>query len=455
MLTRIEIDGFKTFDKFALDLQPFSAVVGPNASGKSNLFDAIKFLSLLAQFDIRTAMQDLRGEPEELFRQTQAGLADKMSFAIEVLLNKNGTDAFGTQYVVKAQRVRYELVLSMRSDRRGMPQGIYVTREACFPIAKKSDRVKYPKEAFISYSGQLKPFIRMRESERGELVAIEIRQDGPVGDTGATKRGRPVTLPAVEASRTALSTIATAEFPHLYALKDLLVSTRFLEINPHAARGTNDRFEVKNLRPDASNLAAVLARLKDQTSTKLRPNGVISDISLDLSSLIPSVNTVEVFNDNGAKEYSFGISTSDNLKFSSRVISDGTLRLLALLAILDDPERRGILCFEEPENGVHEGRIDSLVSFLRDAVSAVDGSVDDSLFQVLINTHSPAVMEALEDGEIVASDSVTAIDPKAGTKSVKTRMRTGVLSGRLELDPETDLTRREVEGLLKRQSVEA
>ena len=61
MLTRIEIDGFKTFEGFALDLQPFSAIVGPNASGKSNLFDAIRFLSLLAQHDVRTAMQGLRG----------------------------------------------------------------------------------------------------------------------------------------------------------------------------------------------------------------------------------------------------------------------------------------------------------------------------------------------------------------------------------------------------------
>ena len=66
MLTRIEIDGFKTFEKFGLDLGPMTAIVGPNASGKSNLFDALKFISLLSKSDIRTAMQEMRGEPEEL-----------------------------------------------------------------------------------------------------------------------------------------------------------------------------------------------------------------------------------------------------------------------------------------------------------------------------------------------------------------------------------------------------
>lgn len=39
MLTRIEIDGFKTFHNFSLDLSPFLVIVGQNASGKSNLFD--------------------------------------------------------------------------------------------------------------------------------------------------------------------------------------------------------------------------------------------------------------------------------------------------------------------------------------------------------------------------------------------------------------------------------
>ena len=37
MLTRIEIDGFKTFEGFGIDLNPFMVILGPNASGKSNL----------------------------------------------------------------------------------------------------------------------------------------------------------------------------------------------------------------------------------------------------------------------------------------------------------------------------------------------------------------------------------------------------------------------------------
>jgi len=92
MLTRIEIDGFKTFSRFTMDAAPFLVILGANASGKSNLFDAIRFLSNLASTDLRTAVKGLRGEPHELFRRTADGAISRyMSFAVEVLLDGPNT----------------------------------------------------------------------------------------------------------------------------------------------------------------------------------------------------------------------------------------------------------------------------------------------------------------------------------------------------------------------------
>src|SRR5437899_133733 len=145
MLTRVEIDGFKTFEAFSLDLRPFTAIVGPNASGKSNLFDALRFLSLLAQTDIRTAMQDLRGLPEELFRQTASGSRESMSFAVEVLLERRGTDAFGQTYEIRAQRLRYELKLELKRDAHGLPRNVFVSDERCVAMARKDDTADYLK----------------------------------------------------------------------------------------------------------------------------------------------------------------------------------------------------------------------------------------------------------------------------------------------------------------------
>lgn len=439
MITRIEISGFKTFQDFVVDLQPFTALVGPNASGKSNLFDALRFLSLLSKNDIRTAMQGLRGEPEELFRQTKGMTSNEMSFAVEVLLPRGGTDAFGTSYNVPAQRLRYEVKLALGRGRDGMPRRVQMVHEHCRTLLKAEDSKKeYLQGAGVNYT-RVSPFIRSNEA--GD--AIEVRQDGK------QKHGRPVTLSLREASRTALSTVATAEFPHLYALRQALTNIKFLEINPRAARMANDRFEEPTLKPDASNLSAVLARLKEETASEERPDGVLSDIAADLASLIPSVSRLNSISDVAQRQYMFSIGFTDDLSFSSRVISDGTLRLLALLTLLDDPSRSGTLCFEEPENGIHEGRISALIEFLRRSV-VVSTDPEDPSFQIIIATHSPKVMACLRDNEIIATDTVAVVRPSDASRTVRTRMRTGVNPTRDLLDPERYLTRSEIESLLQR-----
>ncbi len=289
------------------------------------------------------------------------------------------------------------------------------------------------------YGQQSKPFIATRSGSGKESDVIEIRQDGP------GKRGRPLSLSATEASRTALSTVATAEFPHLYALRTLLSSVQFLQIDPQASRRATDRLAPRRLLPDASNLATVLAKLMEETRTDKRPNGLLSDVVADLSSLIPSVAGLDVRDDPGDSEYSFALRLSDSLSFSSRVISDGTLRLLALVTILNDPRHGGVLCWEEPENGVHEARIPALMELVRTAAGCADSPGTRTCFQILVNTHSPVVMFALEDDEVVASDVISTLTPETQSRTSRTRMRSGVSS-----DPEKGLTRSEVKDILRR-----
>jgi predicted ATPase len=438
MITRIEIDGFKTFDRFSIDLGPFCAIVGPNASGKSNLFDAIRLLSLLAKDDVRTAMTELRGEPEELFRKTTHGNARELRLAVEVLLPPAGVDQFGTEFQLKTQRLRYEIKLVIRRDERGKIAGIFVDDERCEKIKKSEDRAKFLRDlSGINYGGNMSPFLTTEERGPGRR-SFRIRQDGP------NKSGNPVHLPASEASRSALSTRNTAEFPHLYALKDFLSNPRFLEINPEAARRENDRFQTKELLPDASNLAAVIARIKDTTASDVQPEGALIDISSDLSKLIPSTRRVLSVTSSDEKEYSYAIEMAEGLTFSSRVISDGTLRLLALITVLNDPHRRGLLCFEEPENGIHEGRVKALVELMRNATN----NPGEDYFQILTNTHSPAVMKVLKDDEIVLADIVSIIGPN--TKERKTRMRRAPQPTADLIDPELTLTRFEIEKILQR-----
>ncbi|QKW09347.1 AAA family ATPase [Streptomyces sp. NA04227] len=90
MITRIEIDGFKTFEDFSLDVPPFLVLLGQNGSGKSNLFEAISLLGhLVEEPSSQTVVRHARrGGPQGLFRRGPDGaLAKSVRIAATVVVD--------------------------------------------------------------------------------------------------------------------------------------------------------------------------------------------------------------------------------------------------------------------------------------------------------------------------------------------------------------------------------
>lgn len=421
MLTRIEIDGFKTFEDFALDLNPFLVIVGPNATGKSNLFDAIQLLSRLASSDLRTAFNGLRGEAHELFRlQPDGSSGDRMRLAVELLLNRRVEDPWGSNADVRYTRLRYEVHIERRMDARGIER-LVVAKETAEPIAGNRDRWKPHgaspsasfRKCYMSYGRQSAFLSTTDESGTPEF---HIHQD----PTGGRKRS------AHAAETTILSSITSAEFPHLFALREELRSWKFLQLDPGALRKPSPKNASEILEPDGSNLATVLARIEAETSSGTRPHGALANIAADLSSLIAGVVSIDVEEDSVNKKFRIKIKIGGDYPFSSQVVSDGTLRVLALLTMLHDPRHKGLVCFEEPENGIHPARLHALMDILRKMVTPANlREYDQSipLSQLLVNSHSPVVLSHLKTSEMVFADTVTRIDPISKTRVRRTRMR--------------------------------
>ncbi|MGM0578841.1 MAG: AAA family ATPase, partial [Myxococcota bacterium] len=72
----------------------------------------------------------------------------------------------------------------------------------------------------------------------------------------------------------------------------------------------------------------------------------------------------------------------DGVPFSSRVVSEGTLRALALCALAANPWPASLVAYEEPENGVHPRRIETIGELLAQMVR-------EARKQVIVSTHSP------------------------------------------------------------------
>lgn len=416
MITKLEIDGFKTFRDFQVELAPFQVIVGPNGSGKSNLFDAIQLLAHLANDDLRTAFQELRGEAGEIFALTPDGRpVERMRLAAEVFVDRKVQDSWGAQATIKYTRLRYELEIARRTDSQGLER-LYVDRESLTAIPRGDDG--WAKQHGIStrsgwlppLTGGRSPFISTAEGENG-IPTISLHQDLH----GGRKSGV-----AAKVERTLLSGAFNTEFPTAFAVREEMRSWRFLQLNPEELRKPSSMVGPQILAADGRYLAATLARLQASDPT------ILADISLDMANLVPGLVRIEVEKDDKRDQYVVWAWMEDGRRFSSRVLSDGTLRMLALVTLKHDPEHRGVLCFEEPENGVHPHRLSRIAETLSEfATDFADSEQRDlPLRQFLCNTHSPVfISQPPILTSVLFAYPVMRVDAGAGKKPERvTRM---------------------------------
>lgn len=381
MITKIKIDGFKSFQNFEMEFTPFTIIAGINASGKSNLFDALKLLARLAETDnIKKAFKEQRGEFLELFTQIgENDYAQKMTFEIEMLVNKNIKDDWGGQAIIRNTRLRYELILFRKTNDMNM-EDIFLEYENLEIIKKLEDTwIKIiPKDNLFIWKPKIEaprgvPYITTK-AENG-TPAVLVSQDGTTGN----KRRYAIK----SATRTILSSFDAIDFPHVLAVKEEMRSWKFLQFNPQDLRmPTNKNTGEDKITQSGANLAGALYRIKQKDAYNLK------DISRKLQHFLPNFIEVDVIDDKENQQFLIVLTDKDKKKYTSRVLSEGTLRILALCILENDDQHKGLLCFEEPENGIHPFRMQDMVSLLRD-LSTDFSDEDMPLRQVIINTHSP------------------------------------------------------------------
>ena len=135
MITRIEIDGYKSFERFELDLFPFTVIAGSNAVGKSNLFDVFRHISKLVTKTLREAFETERGSLLDLFTIYPDGShKPTIRYAIEMLLPASVQDEFSVEATLKYLRLRYELAVTYNEDGH-----LTLLHESLKPIKREDD----------------------------------------------------------------------------------------------------------------------------------------------------------------------------------------------------------------------------------------------------------------------------------------------------------------------------
>lgn len=401
MLKRVRIKGYKSLYDVEVQLFPLTVLIGPNAAGKSNFLDALQLLSKLGTSRTLTEAFDppCRGKPLESFSIGERGLKglveqDRLTISIEADLHLSDAvvDAVNRQ-IREMRRPSGEL----RSDEtvktlaqvreRDLRYRIEVEMRPRSGVLRVTDEYLAALNAQGEPTGKRRPFIE-RQDEK-----IHLRLEGQAHPTYYDRYldHSILSMPHYP-----------PHYPHLVAVRRELESWLFFYFEPRERmRVSNPVKEVRHIGLMGEELAAFLNTLK-----ALEPRQ-FSAIEKALHTLMPNIDGIEVdVSDLGEVELRFRES---GVAIPARVVSEGTLRMLGLLALTGAQEAPALAGLEEPENGVHPRRIQLIADMLKTRAHL-------GRTQYIVTTHSPILPDLLPDKSLLVVRRIereTRIDPFA------------------------------------------
>ncbi|WP_395094849.1 AAA family ATPase [Armatimonas sp.] len=412
MLTRLKVRGFKNLVDLDVRFGPFTCIAGANGVGKSNLFDAIQFLSALASDTLLEATKSVRDSrrPDvlSLFYHAGDSYAETIFFEVEMVVPAEGEDDLGQKAQASMTFLRYTLELGYRED----DGNLEIHQESLVHI-NKGDAVKhllFPHSVAwrnsVIQGRRTEPLISTVVNSVGE-TAIRLHQDG-----GGKGGGRPSPRIARTLPRTLLHLANAAEYRTAVLARNEMRSWALFQLEPTALREADDLKTPGYLTTKGGHLPATLYRLARRSEDQQ----VYDTVALRMSELVQEIREIGVERDDKRDLLTLWAASSDGTRHSAHALSDGTLRFLALATLEIDPDFQGVLCLEEPENGIHPERIGTMLNLLQ--ALAVDTSrpvdEDNPLRQVIINTHSPLVVLYTPGESLLAAEVVHVADRTRG-----------------------------------------
>lgn len=359
------------------DITPLTVLLGPNGSGKSTIFDVLAFLSECFNVGLRKAW-DKRGRFNELRTR-----GEDSPIVIELKYREEPNTPLITYHLAIDENVKGPYVadewLQWRRGQRGKPFRFLDFREGAGRVV----------------SGEL-PDERDERVDEG-LDSTEMLAVNSLGQF--------------------------AKHPRVSALRRFISSWYLSYLTADSTRGIPEAGPQERLSSTGDNLPNVIQYLKEQHRTRLE------EILSALSHRVPRLERVD------AEMLADGrlLLQIKDAPFERPILakyaSDGTLKMLAYLTVLYDPEPPQLVGIEEPENQLNPRLLSELAEECRSAAGRS---------QLMVTTHSPSFVNALQPAEVW----VLHRDEKGYTRAkraleiqgIKEFMDTGAKLGQLWLE---------------------
>ena len=392
-LLEVSVKNYKSLRDVTVRLGPLNVLVGPNGSGKSNLLDVIQFLGDSAREDLVPALERRQGFDRVYFRGwTEGPIHIQVKAHVTSHAHKGAPDEYGLSFERRLRR------RTLRQERLPVLQTL-LARSEHFTFKPSKGRGRR-----ITISG-----------EKAELVETH----------GEKKTTRGFALRSDSLRLSTLPRLSTAQGGDaVRKMAELFSTFRVFDVDARAARQPAIVSSNSRLHPDASNLAAFLHYLSQDEDTFER-------LQEDARAIVPGLERIHLRPVGGAAEaVTVELEELGLLGYTPLAeASFGTVRALALLAMLYDPNPPLLTCVEEIDHGFHPYVFDRLVERLRWASTRT---------QFLIATHSPSLVNRLRADELIVCERdpetgasrIPAVDPeevRAMEERAKGRLRLGEL----------------------------
>lgn len=359
------------------EITPLTVLLGPNGSGKSTVFDVFAFLKQCFTEGLRPAV-DKRNRFRELRTRGQTG-------PIEIELKYR--EAPGNPLIT------YRLAID---EENGRP---------------------FVAEEFLAWRrGQRGRPFRFLNFQRGQGFVIS----GEMPEERDTRIEETLTSPDLLAVNT-LGQLASN--PRVSALRRFITGWHLSYLSADSARGVPEAGPQEQLSPTGDNLPNVVQHLKEQYPDRL--NNILGT----LSERVPRLERVdaEVLPDGRlmlqVKDAPF------EQPVLAKYASDGTLKMMAYLTLLYDPDPPELIGIEEPENYLHPRLLHGLAEECREASGAT---------QLMVTSHSPFFVNALRSKEVRVlwrgDDGYTRARRAADMRAVKANIENGAQLGWLWME---------------------
>ncbi len=327
-------------------LTPLTVLLGPNGSGKSTVFDVFAFLSDCFTIGLRRAL-DARGRMRELRTKGAEG---------------------PIEFEIKYREIPYK---------KGEQRSHVITYHLSINDTSKGPVISEEWLHWSKSEGAGRPF-RFLELENGKGTAVM----GEVPETEETR------MPVELASSDLLGVNTLGQFkehPRVAALRAFITGWYLSYLSPNSARTATEAGPQERLSRTGSNLLNVIQYLKE-TYPEIWQNIV--------ERLVSRVPQLESIIEEMMADGRLGLWIKD-APFKEPILaqfsSDGTLKMLAYLIVLNDPEPPSLIGLEEPENHLHPRLLAGLAEECREAAAHS---------QLMVTTHSPEFINHISDKEL-------------------------------------------------------